>query len=522
MDHLGFPSVPSVSNSAAVQARKADIKYQRYPVGKLTWRTAEAPNEEHVIDSNRIISLIPVSQFIDDDYSLLYVEIADSTTDTPEAERTYFRSLMITRPPADIIKDFSPSGRSCWALRHDHDFAALIKKQLNVGKSPVQVILSTKSGQGSADKVYENLIRPMLIHNGCATHDVHRTTSSESVSEICRETILPAARCKVALMTILVSGDGGAVDLVNSLFPPTTDGDFGQASSQPPEFEAQYFCLVPVGTGNALAHSCNLTRDRTLGLASMIRGFPEPLPTFTVRFSPPASVVVPPSEDMPPTPPAEQEKRVAELHGAVVFSWALHAALVADSDTPAYRKLGAERFQIAAKENLFPPNNAGPHPYRGRLSIKRANSADWEEVSRESHSYLLATLCSKLEEKFTISPASRPMDGKLRIVHFGPQKDPSNSMSGEHIVGLMQKAYDGGKHVTDPAVSYEEIEKLRLEMQEDDDQSIDDAHGGPGKWRRVCVDGTIFKCEPGTVIEVEAPRRDTSVVVRMVSGWLGD
>ena len=174
----------------------------------------------------------------------------------------------------------------------------------------------------------------------------------------------------------------------------------------------------------------------------------------------------------------------ATAYGAVVCSWGLHAGLVADSDTTEFRKHGAERFQMAAKEALFPSDGSPPHPYKGKLSIRRPGANDFEVVPRETHGYVLATFCSQLEAGFTISPASKPLDGKLRLVHFG-------HMSGQEAMDLMGKAYAGGGHVEDNRVGYDEIEALRIEFDEED-----------GRWRRVCIDGKIIRVEEGGWVEV--------------------
>ena len=55
----------------------------------------------------------------------------------------------------------------------------------------------------------------------------------------------------------------------------------------------------------------------------------------------------------------------------------------------------------------------------------------------------------------------------------------------------MGKAFQGGGHVEDERVGYEEISGLRIEFNEED-----------GKWRRVCVDGKIIRVEKGGWVEV--------------------
>ena len=498
MDWLGLPSSVSVSGFGAVQGRAAELRYGRYPSAKFTWRYEDSPAIEHGMQGEQVISLVSVSEYYGDDFSLLYVE-TDPPESTTTAENARFKTLMITRPPMDLIKDFVPSGQSCWSLRSD------LHEKSTGGKPSLDVIVSTKSGHGHGEKLYENVLKPFLAHVGCI-HTLHTTTSTESVNELCRDIFLPAANGGEMKMIIMLSGDGGIVDLINGLLPPRPSENQPSTAPKIKEgFVKPSITLLPVGTGNALAHSSGLTGDRTMGMASLVRGYPQDLPLFTVRFTPPARVVLPLTDESRNVNAPQLGETVGEAHGAVVFSWALHASLVADSDTPAYRTHGPERFQIAAKENLFPANGGQTHAYRGRLSLKRAVNGAWEEVPRDTHGYVLATLCSRLEEKFTISPATKPLDGKLRVVHFG-------AMAGSEAVRLMQMGYDGGKHVEDPIVGYKEIDAMRLEMDEADDSNVDEAHGGPSRWRRVCIDGKIYLCQPRTMVEVSSPRHSPSSI----------
>lgn len=114
--------------------------------------------------------------------------------------------------------------------------------------------------------------------------------------------------------------------------------------------------------------------------------------------------------------------------------------------------------------------------------------------------YVLATLVSHLEQPFCISPASKPLDGKLYLVLFGPR-------GGDDAMRIMGLAYQGGKHVDDGAVRYEEIEGLRIEFEGAEEEE--------GRWRRVCVDGKIVRVEAGGWVEV---RREERRVLDVVVG----
>jgi diacylglycerol kinase family enzyme len=253
--------------------------------------------------------------------------------------------------------------------------------------------------------------------------------------------------------------------------------------------------LFPLGTGNALFHSLNRpvasadpsiepVSDVTTALRVLLHGTPKPLPIFRVKFSPGARILSNEARDANPIPGNA-------LYGAIVASYGLHATLVADSDTTEWRKHGDKRFGMVAKELLAPSDGGPPHAYKARIFLKKqGNGTDGvldKEIEREEHGYVLMTLVSNLEKTFTISPSSEPLDGKLRIVHFGPE-------SGEEVGRIMGLAYQNGKHVDEGKVGYEEVEGMRVELLEP---------GEEGTWRRVCVDGTIIRVEEGGWVEVE-------------------
>lgn len=244
------------------------------------------------------------------------------------------------------------------------------------------------------------------------------------------------------------------------------------------------------------------------------------------------------------------------LYGAVVASYGFHATLVADSDTTAYRKFGAKRFQMVANNLLFPGspptnekqpnstagdppvdddsagidsegasvsdnNNASiesgksePHRYKASLTIltkpeHKCNEGttryNEEQSPEHEHAYILGTVVSNLEETFTINPASSPLDNKLRLIRFGPAASTSQDAestvgakdevtTGKQIMDIMMAAYDGGKHVSMPGVRYQEVDGFEVRFEE---------RGDDGTWRRCCIDGSIVRVEEGGWMRVE-------------------
>lgn len=339
------------------------------------------------------------------------------------------------------------------------------------------VIVSTGSGTGQASDVWDQLVKPFLEfvrdNSEEERYKLHFTNSENTISDLTRSIFLPRANAGVGQSIVLLSGDGGLVDITNVLL----------SEPHSESYEKPNIAILPLGTGNAMAHSSGVTKDKTLGLSTLIRGSPKEIPLFRATFSPGARILANEARDELALP---VYNNTPTCHGAVVCSWGLHAGLVADSDTAHYRQFGSQRFQMAAKEALFPEDGSPPHHYCGKISILCAGETEWHTVDRTEHSYVLATLVSHLEKGFQISPSSQPLDGKLRLLHFGP-------MNGDEVMKIMTGAYQGGKHTEDPRVGYETIDGLRVEFDEQD-----------ARWRRICVDGKIVRVEQGGWVEVRS------------------
>jgi diacylglycerol kinase family enzyme len=347
------------------------------------------------------------------------------------------------------------------------------------------IILSTGSGNQAAASFFREVVYPILVsHNGpegAGAMKVHETTSATSILEFTDDIIFPAANNGKALRIILFSGDGGIVDLVNGL------------SSQPTSsaYIAPQVVLLPLGTANALYHSINTGRQNKWGLHALGSTTSKPLPTFTATFSPDSRLLVNEGQDEEELPKNASPGDLT-LHGAVVASWGMHASLVADSDTTEYRKFGVERFKMAAKDLLYPSDGSPPHAYRGHIATYNSESNTWTELPENEHVYVLATLVSNLEATFTISPESKPLDGSMHLVHFGPR-------SGDEVMRIMGLAYQGGLHVKEEDVWYESIDGFRVLFGEEN-VWYDGIDGfrmlfdeEEGRWRRVCIDGKIVR-----------------------------
>lgn len=335
------------------------------------------------------------------------------------------------------------------------------------------IIISTGSGHQKATTFFDSILAPILAavyKRGLTNAKMHTTDSESSILNLARFTLFPKANAGIKQVVILLSGDGGIVDLVNGLL----------AKSPTAEYVAPCVMLFPLGTANALFHSLDPGPSTKWGLDALNSKNTLPLPVFTANFSPGARLLVDQARDTQELVKDRHGQNV--LYGAVVCSWGMHASLVADSDTTEYRKFGIGRFKKSAEEALFPSDGSAPHAYKGKVSILKGQT--WDNFPQKEHMYVLGTMVSRLESTFTISPASQPLDGRMHLVYFEPK-------SGKEATRMMELAYDGGKHVDDPAVRYEAIDGLKIEFDEEDE-----------RWRRVCVDGKIVVVEQGGWVKV--------------------
>jgi diacylglycerol kinase family enzyme len=360
---------------------------------------------------------------------------------------------------------------------------------LFIESQETHVILSTGSGHRKADDFFNQCVHPLLAtlypehHKG---FHIHTTQSADSVLELATNVFFSKANQGTRLRIIVLSGDGGIVDLVNGLSSHSTSA----------AYVAPQIVLLPLGTANALYHSINVAKDNTWGLAALASPRSRPLPMFTASFSPGARLLVDEARGEEELP-KDATSGHPTLHGAVVCSWGMHASLVADSDTAEYRKFGVERFKMAAKEALYPADGSLPHPYKAQVSLLKGG--EWEVLAPKEHMYVLVPMVSHLEEPFCISPGSKPLDETMHIVYFGPT-------NGDEAMRLMGLAYQGGKHVDEAAIRYEAIDGLRIDFQGREED---------GRWRRICVDGKIVRVESDGWVEMRKDGRRVLDVVEV-------
>ncbi|KAL6862700.1 hypothetical protein ACO1O0_002937 [Amphichorda felina] len=358
----------------------------------------------------------------------------------------------------------------------------------------VDILVSTNSGTGLASSFWGHVLQPLwkLVQEEFGTpseaqDNILMTQDADSVPNFARRLWSSASESPNDVVKsrtiVLLSGDGGVVDLLNG-----RDDDILRTP-------LPLIALLPLGTGNALFHSLHKPAYSSpgpsplvLALRTLFQGSPADLPVFRASFSPGAHVVPPGSSSAVGDDGQLADAKVhpvSHLDGAIVASYGFHASLVYESDTPEHRVHGAKRFGMVAQELL-----RESHPYTAHVEVRRPGSSGLEALPREEHAYVLTTMVSNLERAFTISPASKPLDGQLRTVHFG-------NIGGVRAMEAMQGAYDGGKHVDakwddGERVYYEDVDEIKITIKDK-----------AARWRKVCVDGTTVEVPAGGQMTVK-------------------
>ncbi|MCJ1365395.1 hypothetical protein MMC16_004516 [Acarospora aff. strigata] len=488
-------SFRSLGTIGTVNDQHVEFTYLNEHDGKLSWQIVET-GEGNGLQSQSVIVIIRGVAFESTSH--------DHSTHNPALDSVYTILHMRTNERdlneggSNFSVEFTKATNLPTAFLDKHLISAcpaiLCPEKTQDHLVNVHIIISKGSGTGLAQSFFTDVLRPTLSALGLSeeSYQVHETHSDQTITELTRSVFMPRANQGIRQIILLLSGDGGIVDMINVLL----------SSSISAVYVKPTLGLLALGTGNALAYSTNPPQDSTFGLASIIKGTLHPLPTFMARFSAGSVQLLDGGKRSEPLVQALTGGDYSGLmYGAVVCSWGLHASLVADSDTPEYRKYGVERFNMAAKELLWPTDGSPPHRYRGEISLLKSTSDGsevWEPLCRQEHMYILATLVSNLQKALTISPFSKPLDGRLRLIHFGP-------VESEEVMQIMAKAQQGGLHVEEDAVAYEDINGLRIKFAE-----------GDSRWRRVCVDGRIVTVNKGGWVEVRRESRDVLDVIARV------
>lgn len=106
----------------------------------------------------------------------------------------------------------------------ERHFLSHLPPHLRLPPEDIYIIISTKSGAEQAAAVFDDVLKPVLSIVGLdkTSYQVLKTESSDTVKEFAGGQLRERANQGVAQTVLLLSGDGGMVDIVNGLM---NDGD---------------------------------------------------------------------------------------------------------------------------------------------------------------------------------------------------------------------------------------------------------------------------------------------------------
>lgn len=325
-------------------------------------------------------------------------------------------------------------------------FVPVSKEDLAIVKSPLYVLDSVKAGKGQANGIYSKILRPVFDEVLQLKHKYIPTTSADSITEFAG-----SLKLDEKVTVAILGGDTSISEFVNGLAGNPNKGNID-------------LVVVPTGSGNALALSLGLN-DLHTALQKLFTSKDtalEPLNIYLARL-PEGTKNLFRGEEISPAP--------AQFYFLVVFSWAFHASLVADSDTEELRKHGNERFRIAAQNNLHRPQK-----YEGSVLVGSRKTDG-------PFSYLVITPVQNFEPGFRILPKGNVHDLSLYALSIGYEHE--EELSGKYLFDIMLEAYDNGKHIENPKVTYQEVPEGKKVV-------IKGQNLIPQENRRFCVDGAII------------------------------
>lgn len=199
----------STSDAAAVNGEPVEFNYEN---NTLTWKTPPGTNDEGVSNSADKVTIlksdllaITPSSSTPPAYAVYTIQTIDSPENTalPVPDVELHKTELIGAPKAFISSYLSNSPTP----------------HLSLPAEDIYVIISSKSGTGKAAAFFENVLKPALKVLGLGEdgYQVVLTTSNESITELAEGTLRGKAGRGVRQTVILLSGDGGVVELLNGL-----------------------------------------------------------------------------------------------------------------------------------------------------------------------------------------------------------------------------------------------------------------------------------------------------------------
>ncbi|ODV82835.1 hypothetical protein CANARDRAFT_30553 [[Candida] arabinofermentans NRRL YB-2248] len=311
----------------------------------------------------------------------------------------------------------------------------------------IHIVDSIRSGNRNVAKdAYNILLRPLLTDLG-VEFKYHATTSNTYISS----DLIDLINFEVPNLIIFISGDTSISEFIDGVY----------SHSNIPNFDI-LISNLPMGTGNAFAHSINhSTCLKSIESLLVSESNQLKLPVYRALFSDGSTL---------------NGSIVEQVHFFIVGSWCLHACLVADSDDDELRaKYGSKRFGIAA-ERLLVENPI----FKGSVKLIGSNGDVVLKPTGSKMGYFVLASVSNFEKTFKISPDSKVYDQSLHLIYFDHLQNTDDTMQ------IMKEVYDNGSHIKDPRVTY-----LEMDTDHSIELSFDPEMSSDTRFCRICLDGRI-------------------------------
>jgi diacylglycerol kinase family enzyme len=359
--------------------------------------------------------------------TLLHLHHLDPTTSIPTTTQLH-------------IDDATP------LLRDIHQHLPPPPKKVHIYCNPI-------SGQQQSTSILQTIVRPMLIQAGVRFD----TTMTECKGHA--ERLAQADAARAGIMIVALGGDGLVHEIING---------YAAALVFP-----IYLCVVPCGSGNALATSMGI-KSPGEAIQRLLAGKTRAIDLMHVTI--PATI-------------DNSEQTITRL-AAVVVSWGLHTAIVAGGDR--WRGwFGASRFKVVAAA-LFA---ALPY-YDGQVSLYECKRFDPlgndygdivpVQTLTGPFQYFVSGKQEQFEPGFHILPYSQCDDGWIDVVTVR-----GGNITRSHIWDMHAKARTGEHIIKGLAEAYK-CKRMQLKCGK---------AGGDGE--TVCVDGELYSVKSTSMIVSE-------------------
>jgi diacylglycerol kinase family enzyme len=293
----------------------------------------------------------------------------------------------------------------------------------------IVVIDSVYSGIGRENRDFYGTVVQRIFNHLKIAHKYVKTSSAATIKEW-------AAALTDDVAIVIISGDTSIYEIVNNVKK---------------NLNLQVF-PIPLGTGNAIANSIGIT-DEFKGLEAFLStvgttqgGSLKRLPIYKTTF-PEGSTL-----------PFQDNQTVKSLYFIAVASWGVHSKLVYLSEAPELKKLGLERFKIAAGQALS--------------SDIKFNAEVSTNPNFKVHNYFNVIAVPNFEKTYRISPDSNIFRNELHLLDIGGAS-AETSLTNAELGELLMKPYQNGAHIdpNDKRIFYEKISNdVVLTLTEDDPQ----------------------------------------------------